>query len=1128
MTSLRFFVVRTLPLAFALVSALIAAAAPAPRILVFTKTAGYRHASIPHGITALEKLGASNQFVVDRTEDAAAFTEANLARYRAVVFLNTTGNVLDAEQQNAFERYIQAGGGYVGVHAAADTEYAWPWYAQLMGAHFESHPNLPNVRRATVRVTDPSHPASATLPAAWVRTDEWYNYRSFYPGLRVLAQLDEETYSGGTHGSHHPIAWYHDFDGGRAFYTGGGHTDESFREPEFLRHLLGGLRYAMGDGRALDFAKAHSRRLPDETRFEKTVLIDHLASPMELAIANDGRVFFTELGGKVSVYTPETNRTKTILEIPVSRAGGTGLMGIALDPDFDRNRHLYLYQSPPTEEDPIYFHLSRYTLNAEGLIPPESEKILLKVPVSRASGSHHGGSLAWDPAGNLYLSTGDSSPPHPAGGYAPLDERPGRRDHDAQRSAANTDDLKGKILRITPQPDGTYTIPAGNLFPPGTAQTRPEIFAMGVRNPFRLAINPRTSVLYWGEIGPDAGHDSSRGPRGYDEFNRAKQAGNFGWPYFHANNQAYARWDYDNASPGPRFDLAHPRNDSPNNTGLTELPLPQPALVWYPYAGSPEFPELGEGGRSAMVGAFYTHPTATASARALPAHFDGGLFVFDWMRNWVKVLRVDENDEFVRFEPFMSSNGDFRRPIDLAFNREGVMYLLEYGSIYGMDNEDARLVRIDYNAGNRAPLAQARFRDEAADRREDARTFLTSDRRRHRQVIREWAGAAPLTIRVSGHATDPDDNDALTYEWIFENGRVSAHTADAAHTFHQPGVYQVLLRVTDRAGEKAFDELTVTVGNTRPEIAIDTRGRNQSFYWDGETLPYAVTVSDADGGVDASQADIRFRYEAQPTSGVLPLGARLMAASDCRACHTADKTSLGPSWQAVAQRYREQADSVPKLADKIISGGGGNWGDHFIMSAHPQLPREDAEEMVRYVLSLGQAAAASQPEPPTGTLVLDRHQPDDFLGRYRLDVHYTDAGTESVPPLSARAELTLRNATIPAEYVDGYAGFNRWGAKLAWGRHKSHLSLRDIDLTGIREIAFTYTAPAAGEIEVRQHSLNGPVLSRASFVAAQADAVVTAVLAQPVTERGDLYFIMRQPQAPNENVITVKTIRFEK
>ncbi len=217
--------------------------ADAARILVFSKTSGYYHKSIPDGIAAIQKLGSEHNIIVDTTKNAAYFHPDSLEHYKAVVFLSTTQDVLDPTQQSAFERYVKAGGGYAGIHAAADTEYDWPWYNKLVGAYFLSHPKQ---QQATIRVKDKSHPATSHLPTDWVHFDEWYNYKDINPNIKVLATLDESTYEGGKNGENHPIAWYHAFDGGRAFYTGLGHTSESYTDPLFVQHLWGGITYAMG------------------------------------------------------------------------------------------------------------------------------------------------------------------------------------------------------------------------------------------------------------------------------------------------------------------------------------------------------------------------------------------------------------------------------------------------------------------------------------------------------------------------------------------------------------------------------------------------------------------------------------------------------------------------------------------------------------------------------------------------------------------------------------------------------------------------------------------------------------------------------------------------------------------
>lgn len=218
---------------------------PAYRVLVFSKTGGFRHDSIPDGIAAIKKLGAEHGFAVDATEDSAQFTQKTLDAYACVVFLSTTGNdILDKDQKAAFESYIAAGHGYVGVHAAADTEYNWPWYGTLVGAYFKSHPKI---QEAKVKVENKDHVSTRHLEDPWTRTDEWYNYKeSPRAKVNVLLSLDESSYKGGENGADHPIAWYHDVGAGRAWYTGGGHTKESYSEEAFLMHLLGGIQWAAG------------------------------------------------------------------------------------------------------------------------------------------------------------------------------------------------------------------------------------------------------------------------------------------------------------------------------------------------------------------------------------------------------------------------------------------------------------------------------------------------------------------------------------------------------------------------------------------------------------------------------------------------------------------------------------------------------------------------------------------------------------------------------------------------------------------------------------------------------------------------------------------------------------------
>ncbi|GAB3931124.1 hypothetical protein GCM10028804_42490 [Larkinella terrae] len=1127
------------------------------RVLVFSKTKGWKHSSIPFGIAAIQKLGQENNFRVDTTKDASAFTDENLKKYATVIFNNTTGNVLNGEQQAAFERYIQAGGGYVGIHAAADTEYDWPWYGKLMGAHFASHPHNSNVRKATVDVTDKSHVSTTMLPDHWERTDEWYNYRSFYSGIKVLANLDENSYEGGINGANHPISWYHEFDGGRAFYTGNGHTDESYSQPLFLSHLLGGIKYAIGDAKPLDYKKSYAKVTPEQNRFTKTILVNDLASPMELAVAPDGRVFFSEIQGNLSVYDPKTRKNALVHKFPITYVGGTGLIGLTVDPNFAKNQQLYVYYTPAGQtEEPILFQLSRFTVNANNTLDPKSEKILLKVPVEKNSGSHHGGSLAWDKAGNLYLSTGDSSSPFPSDGYSPMDERPGKEFYslDAQRSAANTNDLKGKVLRIHPEPDGTYTIPAGNLFPKGTdpsdrangdaRRTRPEIYTMGCRNPYRIAVNPKTSVLYWGEIGPDAGKEGVQGPRGYDEFNQAKKAGNFGWPYFVGNNYAYVKWNFATKTAGPKFDPAAPINNSPNNTGLNQLPPATPPIIWYPYAASEEFPELGQGGRSAMAGKFYTFDKNSRSVNQFPEYYDGKLFVFDWMRNWVLALTFDQNENYVRNEPFMAGNGDFRRPIDLDFGPDGVMYMLEYGSVYGADNEDARLVKIEYNTGNRAPIAMASVADTAVENHLDRTVFLTSERRNF-PILREAAGRTPLSVAFMGRGSrDLDDDDEVRYEWLFDGKNVGATTLNANHTYTKPGVYKAILRVTDRAGLTSRDTVIVKVGNNKPSVTIASTD-NKSFFWEGKPFTYSVKVQDQeDGKVDPKRIKVLYAYNPQPSTAdpnapksptsVLvsnPPGKMLMDASDCKACHTIDKVSVGPSLLSVAQKYKAQTGALDQLATKIINGGGGNWGTVHVMSAHPQVSVTDAQEMVRYIFSLTDKPRAQKTVPLQGSLTLNDHQKDELRGQYTLLAAYTDKGGQVVGPLTGTDAVSLRSAKVRAVYTDVQSGFPRFGVNLSQGGHKAYVLLKNIDLTNIKQFTYEYASQdQPGEIQVRIDSQAGPIISTTAYQPTGAwntNKEVTGSVTRPITGKHDVYFYAIKRTKPNDAILKLVTIQFQ-
>jgi type 1 glutamine amidotransferase len=473
--------------------------------LVFSKTNGFRHDSIPAGNQAIIDLGAEHGFGVTVTEDGADFTDANLAQYDVVIFNNTNsrnGDILDADQRAAFERYIQAGGGYVGTHSASGSEYDWEWYGGLVGSFFKSHPANANV---TVQVSDQVHPSTAGLPQLWQRYEEPYDFVASPRGnVHVLANLDAASYPGDTMGADHPISWCQNYDGGRSWYTGLGHFAEAYTDDApFLQHLLGGIQWAAG-------AVEGDCGATDEERFEKVQLDGNTDDPLQLEIDEDGRVFFIERGGALKMYDPVRQSTTQVAKLDVFVQHTHGMHGLALDPDFSQNGYIYVYYSP-TNRDTT--DISRFTFDEQThTLDLSSEKVMIELPSQREVNAHEGGGMEFDAAGNLYVSTGDNSSPCCAG-FGATDERPGFEYNDAQRSSANTNDLRGKILRIHPEPDGTYTIPEGNLFAPGTAKTLPEIYIMGLRNPYRISLDPETGWLYWGDVGPDARVDTpERGP----------------------------------------------------------------------------------------------------------------------------------------------------------------------------------------------------------------------------------------------------------------------------------------------------------------------------------------------------------------------------------------------------------------------------------------------------------------------------------------------------------------------------------------------------------------------------------------------------------------------------------------
>jgi cytochrome c len=569
---------------------------------------------------------------------------------------------------------------------------------------------------------------------------------------------------------------------------------------------------------AVAFAAPAAAQAPPDSYFQKIVLDANVNQPTELSVAPDGRVFFLDRTGKIRVYRPASQTTITSGTFSVDVTGNHGMLALALDPGFATNHWLYVYYSPVT---PSVTRLSRYTVAGDA-IDPASQIVMLEVPTQRIC-CHEGSSISFGSDGNLYISTGDNTDPFESSGYAPIDERPGRETFDSQRSTANSQDLRGKILRIRPQANGTYTIPSGNLFS-STAQGRLEIYSMGMRNPFRITVDPTTNWVYFGDVGPDASVDGAgRGPKGYDEFNQVKSAGNYGWPYCIADNKPYNDFNFATGVSGPAFNCAAPVNNSPNNTGLTSLPAARPAWIWYPYGASVEFPQMGNaGGRAAMVGFVY-HFNASQPSTKLPSYYDNRLFIFDWSRGWIQSVQMDANGAVVSIERFLGSF-TFSSPIDATVGPDGALYLLEWGAGVGHESgPDAKLSRIEFKGpGGANPVAFASGTPNA--------------------------GAVPLAVNLSSAGSFDPESGALTYAWDFTaDGTTDSTSANPSFTYNTAGNYNAKLTVTDPEGKTGTATVPITAGNSRPVVTLSSPPNGGFFSWN-EQISFNASVTDVEDG----------------------------------------------------------------------------------------------------------------------------------------------------------------------------------------------------------------------------------------------------------------------------------------
>jgi len=841
--------------------------------------------------------------------------------------------------------------------------------------------------------------------------------------------------------------------------------------PACLITLLGAALLATGPGA---HAAPAAPAAPEDARFKVEKLLGDIPQPMTTEIGPDGRLYFNEYGGLLKAIDLKTKQVKVIGKLEVFLQQENGFLSFALDPKFAENGWVYCLYSPIGFDGQS---ISRFTIK-DDVLDLRSEKVLLRYEEQRKECCHHGGSMLFGPDGNLYWSAGDNT--HPFGdsqSYSPADERPGRLPWDAQKSAANTMSLAGKVNRIRPKPDGTYEIPAGNLFPVGTPKTRPEIYAMGCRNPWRLSIDRATGFVYWGEVGPDANVDGPRGPRGYDEINQARQAGNFGWPYFVGDNYAYAKVDFATNTVGPFADPARPRNTSPNNTGLNDLPPATPAFIYWPYKSPKKWPELGEGGRTACAGPVFHYSPSFEQTNGFPAHFDRCLLFWDWQRPFIKWARLDADSNLVGIEPF--TNGKvvtgnsaeqvkklqpaiadgatlLKRPVHAVFGPDGCLYFMDYGETWGA-NRDSGLYKISYLRGNLPPIAKA--------------------------AISATSGKAPLAVKLSAAGSRDPEGKALRYSWKLQPGdRLLGEGAELATTLTAPGDFSIELTAKDADGGEALVSAPIVVGNTPPQVRF-TAPQDGDFYTPGKKVAFEVAVQDAEDGSSADKA-VEFGGRAfvssafvagdGKTEAIAP-GLTLMRQSDCLNCHANETPLVGPSFLAIADKYRGVKDAPEALNKKVRLGGSGVWGQ-VPMLAHPQHTVDEVAFMLRWILALEKGKGG--PSITRGLAGEVTAPKADKAGQFVLEATYTDAGAAPAGSLVGKATVALRTRRLEAETAE-LNGPKNTGKTVGSTNHGHTLKFANLNLADSQSV--TINASAGGgskgsKVEVRLDSPTGPLL----------------------------------------------------
>ncbi len=819
---------------------------------------------------------------------------------------------------------------------------------------------------------------------------------------------------------------------------------------------------------------------PEENRFTPVSITPEgsLDEPMVFQVMPNESVYIIERKGGFKKFDPTDGKVKLIATIPVFPHNEQGLVGFTMDPNFNSNHWIYLYYSHPTESK---FKMTRWELVNDSLIA-NSEKILFEIPCDREETSHTGGGMTWDKSGNLLITIGNNTA---NSYYSQTDQRPGRSKWDDQRGAANSNDLRGKILRIHPEPDGTYSIPEGNLFPKGTPKTRPEIYTMGNRNPWRVSIDSKTGFVYWGEIGPDADRDTENGPMGYDEFNQAKQPGFFGWPYFIGENQAYPMYDYAANKPGEKQNADKPINNSVNNTGINELPAAQPAFIAYPYGPSEKYPLVGSSSRCAIGGPIYHRDDFKNAKRSFPDYYEGKWLAADLSRFWIMAITIDESGNYQSMEKFLPDYHP-RQPIDIKFGPDGDLYVLEYGGSTSNSASEAKLVRIEYNEGNRKPVVN-----------------VQSDKR---------GGAVPFVVKLTSTGTIDYDGDTVSYEWKIVNDKngilKTVHQASAEVTFDKAGIYTATLTVTDSKGLSNSNSVKIISGNEPPGVSLTLSG-NQYFYFENNKVQYEVLVSDKEDGSLSDHkilpdqvavsidyvsegfdyVDVTMNHANIDANSRHAIALLMISKSDCSTCHSLSGIGVGPSFTSIYEKYKTDRSAIERLSAKIRNGGSGVWGGEIAMPAHPSITSNDAKTIAQYILSLQDKKTL----PTKGTYVTASPKEDNGRGTYIFRGAYTDQGAGEIPRLSTEQVIILHSPILIPVNADIQQGTIRDQLDeytFLTARPNSHLAFKDLDLTDIQTISIIpnwhlYDIYKGGKIEIRLDSPTGELIGETEMVPQQ-------------------------------------------